>query len=103
MNRQEQLFVVLSEEAVEIAEISLRISKVTHKLLRFGLDSSYPDTTQTNRDELVKECNDLFATLQLLIEAGVELPGLLDPLSILAKKEKVMHYLKVSKDKGTLK
>ena len=102
MKRDDHLLVILSEEAHEISMAAGRIGQAASKALRFGMADGYPGTARTNRDDLVKEVNDLVATLEMLQESGVELPGLFDLDAINAKKAKVEQFLLHSQDKGRL-
>lgn len=102
MIREDHLLLIVEEEAGEIAQASLRVAQAASKALRFGLDDGYPGTDRTNREDLVKEVNDLLGTLELLQEQGVELPGLFDRGAIDAKKAKVERYLNYSRAQGRL-
>lgn len=105
----EHLTVCTSEEAGEVAElafelgkISLKLSKDLHKALRFGFTDIDPATGLTKIEMLVNELIDLNACIELLQEAGVPLFGIDNRDKIEAKKKKVMHFLNIGKDLGTV-
>ena len=102
MTHNDHLLVILSEEAHEISMVAGRIGQATSKALRFGLTDGYPGTDRTNCGDLVDEVNDLMAMLEMLQEAGVEMPGLFDRQAIEAKKAKVERFLGHSKNMGRL-
>lgn len=107
MNQTEHLLTCVAEESEEIAQVALaqiglRLSQAAHKALRFGLDDGYPGTEQTNRDDLVREANDLLGVLELMEEAGIALPGLRDREAIEAKKAKVRRWMAHAEKLGTL-
>lgn len=89
MNRKEHLVTCVAEEANEIAIAAHNISHAAHKALRFGLNSNYMTPKVTNLDDIVREVNDLIGTLELLQEAGVEMPMLYDRAAIDAKKARI--------------
>jgi NTP pyrophosphatase (non-canonical NTP hydrolase) len=95
MKRKENILICLTEECAEIIQIA-------DKALRFGLDNVRPRRETTNRQELVKELNDLLGVVELAQEEGIELPGLYDRQAIEAKKEKVLKYIEVSKELGMI-
>ena len=78
----------------------LEITQAASKGLRFGLDDGYPGSERTNRDDLVKEVNDLLGVLQLLEEYGVDLPGIGDQDQVADKKRRIKEYLKYSQQQG---
>lgn len=94
MNYAEHLFTCVAEEGGEITQAA-------SKILRFAVDGHYPDGT-SNIEALVKEVNDLMGVLELIQHHGIELPGLYARAAIEAKKQKVLGYLQVSKERGTL-
>lgn len=103
------LTVCTSEEAGEVAElafelgkVSLKLSKDLHKALRFGFTDVDPATGLTKIEMLVNELIDLKACVELLQEAGIPLFDLDDRTAIEAKKAKVMKYLKVAEELGTV-
>jgi len=113
MNLNEHLFVVAGEEATEVAsaaldlthelnKAALDLSKVFSKVLRFGTKGVYQLTQQTTINELIGELNDLEAVVEMIIEAGIELPGLHDRKAIDNKKEKVRYYMKEAVNNRTL-
>lgn len=102
MTRNDHLLVILSEEAHEISMAAGRVGQAASKALRFGLQDGYPGTERTNCADLVGEVNDLIAMCEMLMESGVELPGLLDRKAIDAKKAKVERFLAHSTNLGRL-
>lgn len=96
MNRREMLLTILAEECAEVTEL-------VSKSLRFGDDSTY-DNNISNSVWLTYELCDLLAVYEMLVAEGI-LPNLpqhetLDRIS--RKIDKVEHYMKISKDLGTL-
>lgn len=109
MSPQEHITVCTAEEAGEIAELAfelgkaaLKLSKDFHKALRFGFGDTDPSRDKTKIELLVDEIIDLKACIELLQESGVPLFGLDDRDKIEAKKRKVMHFLNVAKQLGTV-
>lgn len=103
------LTVCTSEEAGEVAElafelgkVSLKLSKDLHKALRFGFTDVDPATGLTKIEMLVNELIDLKACVELLQEAGVPLFGIDNRDKIEAKKRKVLKYMEVAKELGTV-
>lgn len=99
MNPLEYVLNLVAEEATEVAGAA-------HKALRFGLDDLDPATGISNKDQLVKEWNDLRATLRMLeeqlAEVGDSLTGLDDEAAIEAKIQKVLKWSRRSVANGTL-
>lgn len=102
MNAQEHLMVVAAEEAGEVAVAALALGKSLNKTLRFGIDDTNPATNKTNAQMLDMELNDLIASVEMLLELGVELPGLYDREQIDKKKAKVQKYMGYAEQRGTL-
>ena len=109
MSPQEHITVCTSEEAGEIAELAfelgkyaLKLSKDFHKPLRFGFTDVDPESGKTKIEMLKAELIDLKACIELLQEAGIPLFDLDDRTAIEAKKAKVMKYLKVAEELGTV-
>lgn len=96
MNTEEYLLVCLAEESGEVARAS-------HKALRFGLDDGFPGTSRTNRQDIVQEANDLLGVIEVLIDNGIELPGLFDRVAIETKKAKVYRFMDYSVARGRLR
>lgn len=103
------LTVCTSEEAGEVAElafelgkVSLKLSKDLHKALRFGFTDVDPATGLTKIEMLVNELIDLKACVELLQEAGVPIFGIDNRDKIEAKKRKVLKYMEVAKELGTV-
>jgi len=95
MNITEHLIAIVMEECAEIAQAA-------SKMLRFGLDDGYPGSDRTNRDDLVREVNDLLGVLELLEEYGIKLPGIGDQRMIVDKKNRIKEYLNYSQEQGRL-
>ena len=95
MNKTEYLLTCLGEECNEIA---LAVAKS----LRFGLDSTNPSTNKTNADEIRYELTDLIGVLELLDKYKILSMTNYTAKAIKTKKDKLEHYMKVSKMKGTL-
>ncbi len=109
MSPQEHITVCTSEEAGEVAELAfelghtaLKLSKDLHKALRFGFTDIDPESGKTKIEMLRAELIDLKACVELLQEAGIPLFDLDDRTAIEAKKAKVMKYLKVAEELGTV-
>lgn len=109
MSPQEHITVCTSEEAGEVAELAfelgrtaLKLSKDLHKALRFGFTDTDPESGKTKIEMLVGELIDLKACVELLQESGVPLFGLDNRDKIEAKKKKVMKYLKIAENLGTV-
>lgn len=94
MNKREYLLTCLSEEGAEL-------SQAAGKALRFGLDDTY--YTESPREAIIREFNDLVGVLELLNENGVDFKKLHRRELIEAKKKKVKKFMEYSKEKGTLK
>ncbi len=94
MTRKEHLLTILSEECSETAP---RASKA----IRFGLTEIQPGQPLTNTERLINEFNDMFALMEMLRSEGC-LDIILHSGKIEAKKLQVEHYLKHSKECGTL-
>jgi hypothetical protein len=94
MNKTEHLLVCLAEECAEI-------QKAVAKALRFGLDDGEPGGNTTNAQDIVKECCDIVAVIELLEEAGIiEKMGTIQAIE--AKKAKVRDYMGYAEWRGTL-
>ena len=97
MNKVEYLLTCLSEESGET-------SQETAKCQRFGLNSSYPGQSITNKETLHKEILDFIAVAEMLVEEGI-IEEIHSPESLHLKeekKEKVKKYMSISKKIGTL-
>jgi len=92
MTYEQFLLCKLAEECTEIAQDAL-------KTQQFGFDSFHPETKMTNTEYLANELNDLFAILEMLSDSGY-FSFEPDKNAIEAKKQKVLHYLEVSKELG---
>lgn len=96
MNLKEHLLFCLVEEAGEIIQAAAKSG-------RFGLDDRYPKPdSQTAREHLGNELNDLFAIVEMLQSEGVFPLDLYNKELVKAKKEKVRKYMLYAFDKGTL-
>lgn len=94
MNETEHLLTIVMEECTEVAQ---RASKA----LRFGLSEVQPGQELTNAQRVMVEYADLVAVIHMLQDKGAMLPGL-DFHMVMAKKEKVTHFLEYSRKQGTL-
>lgn len=83
-----ELLVCLTEECAEV-------QKDACKSLRFGLDDHHPDHPDTNRMLLARELGDVLCLLDLLVEAGVVDPALVEQ-AMTAKRQKISHFLRHS-------
>jgi len=95
MTRDEHLYAIAAEEAVEVAQ---RCTKA----LRFGGTEVQPGQPLDNRVRILQEFADLLAALEMLgFSVG---PGPLDPLRpwVDAKRAKVERFLAYSVECGTL-
>lgn len=97
MNTTEHLLTVLGEEGSEI-------SQGVAKALRFGLDDRNVLNPHgpTNRERIVAELNDLFGTLDMLIERGVIPVDWCDPRRTHEKRVKVEKFMEYARSVGTL-
>lgn len=109
MNPKEHISVCAAEEAGEVAELAfelgqtaLRVSKHIHKALRFGYTDINPTPYKTNLELLKNELNDLTGCIELLQEHGIVLEGLGDRLAIDAKKAKVLRFMNIAREIGTV-
>ena len=93
MNKQDYLLVCLMEELAEAQQACA-------KALRFGLDDHHPQTQLSNEDSLWNEINDVYAILDLLKEQNVSVDR--NETRVKVKKEKVLHYMGYSVQKGKL-
>lgn len=91
LNDTEHMLVCMAEECSEITQI---ISKT----LRFGLHSTYKE--QTNIERLSAEVNDFMGTLEMLIDTGLEINISME--AIAAKRKKILMYMDVARECGTL-
>lgn len=98
MNLQEYMLSKLQEEAIEV-------SHAISKAKTFGLHDVNPNTNTTNAEHIVQEFAEMQAVLEMCYELGIPLPTITDE-SLRdrkeAKKIKVLQYMKVSRDRGTL-
>lgn len=95
MTRDEHLYTIAAEEAVEVAQ---RCTKA----LRFGGDEVQPGQPLDNRVRILQEFSHLLAALEMLgFSVG---PSPLDPLRqwVDAKKEQVERFIRYSEECGTL-
>lgn len=92
MTYEQLLLCKLAEEATEIAKDAL-------KAQQFGLNSYHPETNLTNIEYITNELNDLFAILEMLNEYG-SFEYVPCQKAINDKKEKVLHYMKLSQQLG---
>ena len=100
MKPLEYLLNQLSEEMCEVGQV---VSKIN----RFGIESVKPGEELTNRQKLVEELNDVYATIELLKEYLEEdgrggLPGLGDRPFVEKRIGKILHFAEVSRELGNL-
>ncbi len=92
MTQEEQyLLTVLMEEAAEIAQAA-------SKSIRFGFDSFHKEGDDDNKTQLLKEFNDLVAVMEMIFPDDY----LINEEQIENKKDKVKHFIQVSKNLGRL-
>jgi hypothetical protein len=101
MNIPEHIITCLAEEGVEV---SLELSKVAHKANRFGCEDRnvLNPTGPTNAERLVAELNDLLAVADMLAENGVIPHTWRDPAAQIAKREKVLKFMRYAEGTGAL-
>lgn len=92
MDRLQYLLMKLAEEAVEISQISL-------KSAQFGLNEKHPDLTETNKERIHAELNDLNGIITMLnCEYGFDY--LMNTKAMYKKIDKVNHFYGYSKELG---
>lgn len=98
MNKEEHLLSCLAEEAGEIVQ-------AVGKALRFGLDDGYPGTDRTNEGDIQIELLQLIAVMEMLEDEGfITQRDLVKSRGVkIAKKAKVIEYMKHAKNTGALK
>lgn len=94
MNKKEYLLTAVGEECSEVHQ---RCSKA----LRFGMSEVQPEQALTNEIRILREFNDLLATMEMLFECSVG--ELIDREQIREKKLKVEKFMNYSMECGTLK
>jgi len=95
MNKQDYLLTCLAEECGEVTQ------RVT-KALRFGIDEVQKGQELTNAERLTNELTDIATLIEMLREeCGLWLP-VYTTSKILAKKERVKEYMKLSIEQGRL-
>lgn len=97
MNLIEHLLEVLAEEGCEIA-------RECQKSNRFGIDDTdftKPDGPN-NRQRIVDELNDLFAVVEMCVNAGLIPGSWYDRDKIAAKQAKVQRCLAYARERGAL-
>ena len=102
MNATEHLKVIASEEAGEVAHAAILLQKALCKMMRFGDNDINPERGLTATQVVVAEFNDLIASIEMLEEAGIKLPGLYDREAVDKKKRKVKYMMNASREQGTL-
>lgn len=98
MTEQEHLLSCLSEECAEIAQ---EVSKA----LRFGIDNVWPDDRgeRTVRTKLASEYYDLLGVVDLLKERKIlEFDAVEQMAARLAKRDKLLRFLKYAREQGAL-
>lgn len=99
MNLDEHYLTILVEECNEVAYHA-------SKALRFGLDDKDPRTllAATEQKNIERELYHVLAMIEILAHRGI-LPPILDEPDrsvIEEKKDKVAHFLKYARKRGTL-
>ena len=92
LNKQQHLLVKLAEECNEVGKAAL-------KAALFGLEDGYPGTTRTNKADIGRELNDLFAAVEMLHK---DIKWRVDSSAVKLKKAKVEHWMEYAKKQGTL-
>ena len=99
MTREEHLLTIIAEECAEIA-------KAASKALRFGLDNHNPQEDETNAVLMHREYLDLTTVMQMLSNESAQMRDAINkvsfPTAMVAKKNKVEHFLEYSKSVGRL-
>jgi hypothetical protein len=95
MNRTEHLLSILAEECVEVAQRAT-------KALRFGLTEIQPGQDKDNAERILVEVADLLATLDMLTEEGHLRARYVTDEMIQAKKDRIEHYFKRSRECGAM-
>lgn len=91
----------------QVREEMDEVGHVLSKILRFGVDSIKPGDSETNRQKLVIELNDVLASVQLLKEYLEEdgrggLPGYGDPDAIEKRIQKILYFVGESAKLGMI-
>ena len=92
MDKIDNLLVCLNEECAEVQQ-------AVSKALRFGLDNFYLDENKTNADDIIAECNDIIAVIEMLQEYNIVK---IDRELVERKKRKVESFIEVSKRCGKI-
>lgn len=95
MNKTEYLLTCLTEEC---AEVQQSVSKA----LRFGLNDTCNNTKEPPSDRIVEEYVHVIAVMELLEETGILKKHPNISAEIKKKKEKVLHFMKYSRERKTL-
>jgi hypothetical protein len=96
MNRTEHLLTCAAEECNEVAQ---RVSKA----LRFGLLEVQPGQPLTNAERIIQEFHDLFAVMEMLVDAdAIPLTIISDHSVVLAKMSKIERFMAISREQGVL-
>lgn len=96
MNLETYLLVKTVEESTELGHAGC-------KAILNGLADMNPKEQCTSLQHFINEFNDMFAMAQMLMDHGVELPGLKDPKAIMKKKLKVYKFMRGPITNGILK
>ena len=92
MNRLQYLLMKLAEECSEVSQISL-------KTMQFGMDEKHPEMTQTNKERIHGELNDLNGIIMML-NCEFDFNYQVDKDAMYKKVDKVNHYYKYSQELG---
>jgi RNA-splicing ligase RtcB len=96
MNVREYLMDQIAEECAEIAQRAMKAN-------RFRLEEIQEGQFESNSERLIRELNDLFATIELAGEENWLPQQIVNRDMIEAKKEKLRKYMFYSRDLGTLR
>lgn len=97
MNRKEHLLTIAAEECNEVAQ---RLTKI----LRFGVFETQPGKNMDNNYRFYQEFADLLSVVELLEKESIIIRPTEDAINKWKKykKEQIEHFLKYSKEQGTL-
>lgn len=95
MDRLQYLLIKLSEESTEVSKIAL-------KTAQFGMDEKHPELSQTNKERIHSELNDLNAVVKLL-NMEFDFNYEIDQQKVLEKFDKIDKYYNYSKQLGLVR
>ena len=97
MAKKSEREMLLTQLGEECAEVIQAISKIE----RFGPEETMPGLNDTNMTRLYLEMNDVMTLMSMVAEKW-GLPTIGDYALLTAKKQKVIQYMKYSKECGTV-